>query len=1081
MTTKPRTTRLLSVLTASAAMMVLASGIFAQDAKKPQSDKPKPAANLVVKPPPKPAPPALKPAVGAEAEEFTIESGWKIIKNGEGNYTVDIIGFGHIGNERVLSLPSDATSGSAYLDVNVPEDGPYTLWVRYEYPAFTEARFKAQIEQNGKVVAEKILGMKDSPKLHFNKPELVPQYDPPWGPEGIFEEPMDVPALSAGKARIRLLGVEQPQIPGVSANRNIDLVYLTRDTQPFFITDEKTGKPKPNPESWYVLGGGRGALYPILNAYRDSRGARWEARVVNKSKSPARGVSVRYQYNRIPWYVNDVAPAGTLEPGAATPWFPLHKQDTAHFGAMTVALTGGDKDEPALELELRPLGGEGKVFKFSDPKMVRVFVPPYATFGDEPVAINDRLKEIIAYLKATPPPGRDPKEPLAFGGWVPISPDSEYGRLYGELYKVSGFRAIPLTAPINEIKSIMELMGLPLNKSAQALAYRQPPSKENVAKVKEAFAKADMLPYLRYFDYGDEIHFAEWVNIAIGKAPIEPIWMDWLKTHRPDQKPEAYWLKGWGEFDATKLKPDSTAAAAAENPRLYVDSVEFYEDLAITWVSKHLKELKKELGEDVLGGANYAAHPFYYPPIAPYVTWFRRGAADYGRHSEYFWQIGQAGPMVNGYIMELFRCGMRKNPKGFIRQYTMPHAPGNTEPSFLRTAFTHLAHGANGLDYFGIGLNETFTENHIDHRFKERYRSMRDINYSMGMVDDVWSQSSILPSEAAILVSYATELWDVAPIATRMANHAMFAEGFRKMRLNYHMDRLGIWKATTFAGVTPDLVVEEDLTQQDLKGYKVLFVVGDALPLGKEKPLQEWVEAGGTLVATSGAGSYGTYREPNPGMQALLGIASRKLEERDTFMRPMQDLQFMRPIGKIVGDGFEFPVIGNKERITPTADAKVLAKFDDGSPAIIERKVGKGRVVFVAALPGVSYFWSALQPNIVADRADNVHRVPQNWDKGAATFFGSLLKSAQADPVFTASLPNIDGRLIKGPKTYILPVSNYSDKVNVPCEITLKVTEPIGDVVSSFNGKLTFKQEAGKVTIQVPKLGYGEMIRINLK
>ncbi len=1052
-------------LSAAGLSLVMGSAVFAQ-AKAPA--------------------PVLKPAVAAEAEEFKAESGWKILKIGEGNYSVDIIGFGHIGNERFLSLPADAKAASAYLDVQVPEAGPYKLWVRYEYPAFTETRFKAVVEQGGKVVAEKVLGMKDSPKLQFNNPELVPQYDPPWGPEGVFEEPMDVPGLAKGPARIRLVGVEQPQIPGVSANRNIDLIYLTSDVAPF-STKNEAGKSVPNKDSWYYIGGGPGALYPILNAYRDTRGARWEARITNKGTAPTKGGTIKYTYNRGPWYVNEKVDAINLEPGQTSDWLGLNNQDTCHYGAVSFALPAvkaagakaGDKpDRPQIEVEIRPVGG-GKSYKFTDDDAVLVYVPAYPGFGDEPVAVLDKVKAVTQYVKSKPAPGREPKEPLAFGGWMPISGETDYGRAYGDLYKTMGFRAFPLAIPKPE--EAMKSMGLPFNVSAQAMGYRQPPTDENISKAKAAFEKNGLLPYLRFFDYGDEIHFSEWIATAMGNKPLAPLWGEWLKAHRPGYKPEEYWLAGWGHVDAAKLKPDSTAASAKENPKLYVDSVEFYEDLAYNWVSKQAKEVKAQLGQQVLAGANYAAHPFYYPTVPMYVTWFRKGAADYGRHSEYFWQVGQAGPMINGYIVELFRCGMRHNPNGFIRQYTMPHAPGNTEPSFLRTAFTHLAHGANGLDYFGIGLNETFTENHIDHRANERFKSIRDINYSLGMVDDVWAKSKAVPSQAAILVSYSTELWDLAPVAQDKAGHSMFSAGFRGMRLNYHIDRVGLWKATTFAGVTPDLLVEEDMNAKDLAGYKVLFVVGDCLPVGMEKPLEAWVQAGGTLVATSGVGTYGKYREANPGMQALVGIASRKLQERDTFMRPMQDLQFMKPSAQVKGEGFEFPVLGNVERITPAAGAKTVAKFDDGTPAIIERPVGKGKVIFIAAEPGASFFWSALQPNIVPDRADHTHRAPQNWDKGVATLVKQILKTAGATPVVEASLPNIDARLIAGPKTYILPVANYSEKIDQACTLTVSIAEPVADVTASYNGKLSFKQEAGKVVIQVPKLGYGEMVRINLK
>ena len=57
---------------------------------------------------PAPAKPVfqLAPAVAVEAEDFTVESGWRVVKNGAGNYMVDIIGFQHLSGERLLSLDS---------------------------------------------------------------------------------------------------------------------------------------------------------------------------------------------------------------------------------------------------------------------------------------------------------------------------------------------------------------------------------------------------------------------------------------------------------------------------------------------------------------------------------------------------------------------------------------------------------------------------------------------------------------------------------------------------------------------------------------------------------------------------------------------------------------------------------------------------------------------------------------------------------------------------------------------------------------------------------------------------------------
>ena len=67
-----------------------------------------------------PAPFVLAPAVAVEAEDFTIENGWRVIRNGQGNYMVDIIGFQHISGERLLTTDSNAKA-SAFADITVPQ------------------------------------------------------------------------------------------------------------------------------------------------------------------------------------------------------------------------------------------------------------------------------------------------------------------------------------------------------------------------------------------------------------------------------------------------------------------------------------------------------------------------------------------------------------------------------------------------------------------------------------------------------------------------------------------------------------------------------------------------------------------------------------------------------------------------------------------------------------------------------------------------------------------------------------------------------------------------------------------------
>jgi hypothetical protein len=424
---------------------------------------------------------------------------------------------------------------------------------------------------------------------------------------------------------------------------------------------------------------------------------------------------------------------------------------------------------------------------------------------------------------------------------------------------------------------------------------------------------------------------------------------------------------------------------------------------------------------------------------------------------------------------------MRNNPRAVLRQYTMPHAPGNTDASFLRSAFTHLAHGATMLDFFGIGLNESFTENHIDHRAHSRFRVLRDVTHAVGFVEDLLPRSRPVRSPVALLISESTERWDYAGIATDQAGHAYFGPDFRKTRLHYHLERLGLWKAFTFLGFSPDLLTEEDVGSKVLADYKVLVVVGDCLPPKLAPALEKWVRAGGVVLATAGAGRFDAYRAPNKALPALFGIAERRLDERTTFIRPRQELPFLRPVGTLKREEWEMPQLAVVERVKPIAGVEVGATFaDDKSPAAFSRSLGKGRIVYVAALPGIAYLWSALQPPVVPDRGPATHSVPTNFDKNVTLLLQrAVLRSAVVEPAVTTEPGLIDTRLLEAPKGYVLPLANYNAKVGQRVKVTVRVARPIKKAASAYHGALAVKNDKGTVTFTIPALGYGDVVRLD--
>lgn len=1016
----------------------------------------------------------LAPAVALEAEDFTVESGWKVVPNGRGNYMVDIIGFNHLSGERLLSLPANAT-GEARQSIDVPESGRYRLWLRYEYPAFCETRFRVAVEQGGRPVAAHSCGGKDNPRYAFGNPVAKAQHDPAWGPEGLMDEVVTIPHLERGKATIRLSGVAGPLTPGVSADRNIDLLYLTRDTT----------------DAWRKHYERTTRLYPILDAFRDTRGARWEVRFTNRGDRPA-DFRISHVYNRIPWGFGDPAAASGVRPGASSDWLGLTGQDTAHFGLSEFRGPAGG----AFTVELRPAGQTTVSRRLEAEGVARVYLPPYPGKGDGPTTPEEAIDAILADLGKHAPPGKKPTLPLCHGGWLPLGQDSAYGRKYAALYAALGFRALhPAHSGPAALKNLAAV-GVPPSKSWMVMGYRNPPIRANIDRARRDLERTGMTPHLRFFDYGDEIGFSEWLDmqsrddVARAKAAGKKLaardllaarWVEWLKTNRPRARLVDYWLPMWGPFHLPAVRPDSSAEAAKHNPRLYVDSLLFYEETAIRFAAAGAKAVRGELGDDVLCGANYSCHPFYYPHSTMYIKWFRDGAADLGRHSEYFWQVAQLGPMVNGYLAEHFRAGMRDNPRAVLRQYTMPHAPGNTDANFLRSAFSHLAHGATMLDFFGIGLNETFTENHIDHRAVSRFRALRDLTHAVGFVEDLLPGARALPSPVALLVSESTERWDHAGIATDGAGHAPFGADFRKTRLHFHLDRLGLWKAYTFLGCSPDLVTEADVVAGRLKDHRLLLLVGDHWPRELPSAVEKWVRGGGVALATAGAGRRDLYGDEVDGWHRLAGLRPGKTETRDAFIRPRQELPFLTPLTTVQGDGWRMPVLAARESLNPGDEATTLARFANGEPAATERRLGKGRVLHVAAHPGIAYLYRAVQPPAVPDRGPGTHRIPENWDAGARALLALALDRAGVTPPIRATPSLIDARLLEAPGAYLLPVANYHARVGQKTTLTVRVARPIGRVTSAYHGELTARSGDGQVTFTLPKLGHGDIVRLEWK
>src|SRR5262249_32392345 len=134
-------------------------------------------------------------------------------------------------------------------------------------------------------------------------------------------------------------------------------------------------------------------------------------------------------------------------------------------------------------------------------------------------------------------------------------------------------------------------------------------------------------------------------------------------------------------------------------------------------------------------------------------------------------------------------------------------------------------------------------------------------------------------------------------------------------------------------------------------------------------------------------------------------------------------------------------------------------------------------------LPGLAYLYKGLTtPQIwVADRAAGAHRSVNTYDTVAASLILQPLAAAGVSPRINTQPGYMDTRLLRAKNVFVLPLSNYNEKIG--SDVIVKITPPADAgkpvrATSAFGGKIDVHADAGVWTITVPKLGFGDVVRI---
>ena len=116
--------------------------------------------------------------VVVEGENFTVGSGWKAKRWGEGNYFADTT-MSFMNRKAYLHLPATARPSSrATAWVHIEDAGDYAVLARYEALERFDTPFRVTIEQNGKTVLDHVYGLTSNLKIWANERRGTPGCDP---------------------------------------------------------------------------------------------------------------------------------------------------------------------------------------------------------------------------------------------------------------------------------------------------------------------------------------------------------------------------------------------------------------------------------------------------------------------------------------------------------------------------------------------------------------------------------------------------------------------------------------------------------------------------------------------------------------------------------------------------------------------------------------------------------------------------------------------------------------------------------------------------------------------------------------
>jgi len=427
-----------------------------------------------------------------------------------------------------------------------------------------------------------------------------------------------------------------------------------------------------------------------------------------------------------------------------------------------------------------------------------------------------------------------------------------------------------------------------------------------------------------------------------------------------------------------------------------------------------------------------------YPDVMPGISdWMTGGSWWWDSHQSVAWSVAP------------YNAGARRYGADYGKTPTTFPMMHNVWPSIMR-AFTQLGNNCKLISYYNYGPDYVVTEGMWSNGDGSRYNVNR-VNNMSAKVDDILGPGHMRPSRVAQLYTMSNEYW--AP-ATTFSDHR---PTFLSLTHDYF---------------SPDLITEDQIAAGALQHYDALYVLDQWITKDAEAAIEKWVKAGGMLWTCGDSLTFNQYNEKSDLLSKMAGL------ERDFTPLPPPAAGEAAPVkatlikaapGQPEFEEHNIPPYGIHTKLS-WPGATVRGVYNNGAPAWLEGKVGKGKVVYLGLRPGIAYAWRG------AKAFDK-----RLWPANGRTYLTGPLLEAGIERELSLSTPLVMASPISTTDGTVVVLYNLTNDLKK--DVTMRLKEPKAPhSVQIFDANLNlvdipFTYENGFAVAIIPEILWnGQMV-----